>query len=48
VETPERDHDVRLAFPNGASTPEELREQLNGLVACRRAGVMHRERTSES
>jgi hypothetical protein len=46
---PQRDHDVRLAFPNGVSTPEELREQLNGLVMCRyrRAGVVHRERTPE-
>jgi hypothetical protein len=32
VETPHRDHDVRLAFPGGASTPEELREQINRLV----------------
>jgi uncharacterized protein DUF2470 len=32
VETPERDHDVRLAFEREASTPEELREQLNRLV----------------
>jgi Protein of unknown function (DUF2470) len=32
VETPERDHDVRLAFEKEASTPEELREQLNRLV----------------
>ena len=32
VETLQRDHDVRLAFPGGASTPEELREQVNGLV----------------
>jgi hypothetical protein len=49
VETPQRDHDVRLAFPNGASTPEELREQLNRLVGCpyRRAGAAHREHTSE-
>ena len=49
VETPQRDHDVRLAFPNGASTPEELREQLNRLVRCpfRRAGAAHRERTAE-
>jgi hypothetical protein len=49
VEAPQRDHDVRLAFPNGASTPEELRQQLNHLVRCpyRRAGVAHGERTSE-
>jgi hypothetical protein len=33
-ETPQRDHDVRLAFPGGASTPEELREQINLLVGC--------------
>ena len=34
VETPQRDHDVRLAFPGGAATPDELREQLNALVGC--------------
>jgi hypothetical protein len=34
VETPRRDHDVRLAFPGGAATPDELREQLNALVGC--------------
>jgi hypothetical protein len=41
VETPQRDHDIRLAFPGGASTPEELREQMNMLVGCpyRGAGV---------
>jgi len=32
VETPQRDHDVRLSFPGGASTPEELREQIEMLV----------------
>jgi hypothetical protein len=49
VETPQRDHDVRLAFPGGASTPEELREQINKLVGCpmREAGAAQRERTSE-
>ena len=34
VETPTRDHDVRLAFAQEASTPEELREQLNRLAGC--------------
>ena len=34
VETPDRDHDVRLAFEGAVSTPEELREQLNKLVSC--------------
>jgi hypothetical protein len=42
VETPQRDHDVRLAFPNGASTPEELREQLNRLVARGSSAPTHR------
>jgi hypothetical protein len=32
VETPTRDHDVRLAFKKEATTPEELREQVNTLV----------------
>ena len=32
VEAPQRDHDVRLSFPGGASTPEELREQIEMLV----------------
>jgi hypothetical protein len=32
VEAPERDHDVRLAFAKAVETPEELREQMNGLV----------------
>ena len=34
VEAPDTDHDVRLAFPDSAATPEELREQVNQLVAC--------------
>ncbi len=34
VETADRDHDVRLAFEGGASTPEELRAQLQRLVGC--------------
>ena len=55
VETPQRDHDVRLAFPGGAATPEELREQLNALVGCpfrrrrrRRARVPPRASVSPS
>jgi len=50
VETPQRDHDVRLAFPGGASTPEELREQINRLVGrCPYGGmgVAQQERTAE-
>ena len=49
VETPQRDHDVRLAFPGGASTPEELREQIGELVGCpyRAMGVVQQERTAE-
>jgi Domain of unknown function (DUF2470) len=38
VETPERDHDVRLGFAGGATTPEELHAQVNLLVT--RAGVI--------
>ena len=34
VETPDRDHDVRLPFPGGATTPDELRAQVERLVAC--------------
>ena len=34
VEAPDTDHDVRLAFPTPAATPEELREQVSQLVAC--------------
>jgi hypothetical protein len=34
VETPDRDHDVRLAFTGGASTPDELRAQVQRLVGC--------------
>ncbi len=34
VETPDGDHDVRLAFPGGASTPEELRAQVERLTTC--------------
>lgn len=49
VETPQRDHDVRLAFPGGASTPEELHAQVHRLVGCplRAASAVPRERTSE-
>ncbi len=32
VETDDRDHDVRLAFEGGASTPDELRAQIQRLV----------------
>jgi Protein of unknown function (DUF2470) len=32
VETPERDHDVRLAFDGEVTTPEELRAQIHKLV----------------
>ena len=46
VETPQRDHDVRLAFPGGASTPEELREQINRLVGCPLRSAQ-KERTPE-
>ena len=42
VETPERDHDVRLAFENDVTTPEELREQMNTLVGCRGRGLISR------
>jgi Protein of unknown function (DUF2470) len=34
VEAPDRDHDVRLSWPDGATTPDELREQLYRLVGC--------------
>lgn len=34
VETPERDHDVRLAWQNPITTMEELRDQLTLLVGC--------------
>ena len=34
VETPERDHDVRLAFEREVTTPEELRDEMNKLVGC--------------
>jgi hypothetical protein len=34
VETPDGDHDVRLAFPGGASTPAELRAQVERLTTC--------------
>jgi hypothetical protein len=34
IEAPDRDHDVRLSWEDGATTPEELREQLNRLVGC--------------
>jgi hypothetical protein len=34
VETPDGDHDVRLAFPGGASTPEELRTHVERLTTC--------------
>jgi hypothetical protein len=48
VETPQRDHDVRLAFPDGASTPHELREQIHKLVDCPRgAHSAQRQRASE-
>jgi hypothetical protein len=32
VEAPERDHDVRLAWPESVTTPEELRVQMGRLV----------------
>jgi hypothetical protein len=38
IEAPERDHDVRLAWPSGATTPEELGEQLSRLVGGRPTG----------
>ena len=49
VETPQRDQDVRLAFPGGASTPEELRAQVDKLVGCpyRNAATVQGERASE-
>ena len=49
VEIPQRDHDVRLAFPGGASRPEELQEQINKLVGCphREAQAAQRERSPE-
>jgi hypothetical protein len=34
VETPDRDHDVRLAWDGGAVTVDELRVQLGRLVGC--------------
>jgi len=34
VESPDRDHDVRLAFESEATTPEELRVQVHKLVGC--------------
>jgi hypothetical protein len=34
VEAPDRDHDVRLAWPAGANTAEELREQLHRLLTA--------------
>ena len=34
VETPDRDHDVRLAWPGQPATIEELREQVGLLVGC--------------
>ena len=34
VETPDRDHDVRLAFESEATTPDELRVQVHKLVGC--------------
>lgn len=34
VEAPDGDHDVRLAFPGGASTAVELRAQMERLTAC--------------
>lgn len=37
VETPDRDHDVRLAFESGATTPDELRVQVHKLVGCPRS-----------
>jgi hypothetical protein len=42
VEAPGRNHDVRLAWQHPATTPEELRTQLNLLVGCpyRAAGAV--------
>lgn len=34
VETPHGDHDVRLAWPQEATTADELRTQLTALVGC--------------
>jgi hypothetical protein len=34
VESPDRDHDVRLAFESEATTPDELRVQVHELVGC--------------
>jgi hypothetical protein len=42
VETPDRDHDVRLAWPQGATTMAELRVQLGLLVGCPRRGAAQR------
>jgi hypothetical protein len=49
VETPDRDHDVRLAWPAEATTPEELREQLGRLLGCpfRSASAAGGERAGE-
>ena len=42
VETADRDHDVRLAFAGGASTPDELRAQLQRLVGWGSSAPSHR------
>jgi hypothetical protein len=42
VETPTRDHDVRLAFAKEASTPEELCEQVDTLVGRGSRAPSHR------
>lgn len=42
VETPTRDHDVRLNWEEEATNPDELRAQLNLLVGC----PLRRARTS--
>jgi hypothetical protein len=34
VEAPDRDHDVRLSWQDGATTPDELCDQLHRLVGC--------------
>jgi hypothetical protein len=34
VESPDPDHDVRLAFESEATTPDELRVQVHKLVGC--------------
>lgn len=50
VETPEGDHDVRLAWPQEATTAEELRVQLGLLVGCpfRQVGGDAHDRVDEA